>query len=158
MTSEKPITGCGRCPLGPGQAELAGQVDELTLVVVLATPGGVLDPTNMSEGVDGLMEHSLQGLAGPFGQAFPGHEQLGPPADHRQIQRGALAFLGGAALDPVVGAEMAPSGVDVQGGRGEAGAGHHDHLGQLGGAAADVGPGLFEGGDEAGAGCLERRH
>ena len=38
------------------------------------------------------------------------------------------------------------------------GAGDHDHLGQLGGAAADVGPGLLQGGDKAGAGRLESRH
>jgi hypothetical protein len=60
-----------------------------------------------------------------------------------------LALFGGAALDPVVGAEVAPFGVDVQGAGGQAGAGDHDHLGELGGAVADVGPGLFEGGDEA---------
>ena len=109
-----------------------------------------LDPA----GVDGLVRHGLQGLAGAFGQAFPGDEQLGPPAGRRPVEGGAVAGFGGVALDPVVGAEVAPCGVDVQGARGQAGAGHHDHLGELGGAVADVGPGLFEGGDEARAGCL----
>ena len=49
----------GPLPLRPGQAELAGEGDELALVVVLAAPGGVLDPADMSQGVDGLMEHGL---------------------------------------------------------------------------------------------------
>jgi len=69
-----------------------------------------------------------------------------------------LALFGGVAFDPVVGAEVAPFGGDVDGARGQAGAGHDHDLGELGGAAADVGPGLFEGGDEAGAGRLESRH
>ena len=50
----------GRCPWG--QAELAGEGDERALVVVFVAPGGVLD----SEGVDGLVEHGLQGLVGTF--------------------------------------------------------------------------------------------
>jgi hypothetical protein len=108
--------------------------------------------------VDGLVQHGLQGLAGAFGQAFPGDEQLRLAAGRRQVQRGALALFGGVAFDPVVGAEVAPSGVDLEGARGQAGAGHHHDLGQLGGAAADVGPGLFESGDEAGAGRLESSH
>jgi hypothetical protein len=67
-------------PCWPGQAELAGEGDELAPVVVLAAPGGVLHPADMSQGVEGLMEHGLQGLAGAFGQALAGDEQLGPPA------------------------------------------------------------------------------
>jgi hypothetical protein len=145
-------------PLRPGQAELAGEGDELALVVVLAAPGGVFDPAGMGQSVDGLVQHGLQGLAGPFGQALAGDEQLGLAPGRRQVQGGALAHFGGAAFDPVVGAEVAPLGVDVQGAGREAGAGHHDHLGELGGATADVGPGLLQGGDEAGAGRLERRH
>src|SRR5215216_230233 len=148
----------GPLAVGPGQAELAGEGDELALVVVLAASGGVLDSPDGGEGVDGLMEHGLQGLAGAFGQALAGDEQLGLARGRRQVEGGALALFGGAALDPVVGAEVAPCGVDVQGAGREAGAGDHDDLGQLGGAAADVGPGLFEGGDEAGAGRLDGRH
>jgi hypothetical protein len=67
----------GPLAIWPGQAELAGEGDELALVVVLATPGGVLDPANMGQGVDSLMQHGLQGLARAFGQAFAGDEQLG---------------------------------------------------------------------------------
>jgi hypothetical protein len=48
-----------------------------------------------------------------------------------------LTLFGGATLDPVVGAEVAPSGVDVEGPRGQAGAGHDHDLGQLGSAAAE---------------------
>jgi hypothetical protein len=112
----------------------------------------------MGEGVDGLVQHGLRGLAGAFGQALAGDEQLGPPAGRRQIQSGALALFGGATLDPVVGAEVAPLGVDVDGTEGEAGAGHDHDLGQFGGAAADVGPGLFQGGNETGAGRFQSRH
>jgi hypothetical protein len=36
----------GPLALGPGQAELAGEGDELALVVVLAAPGGVLAATH----------------------------------------------------------------------------------------------------------------
>jgi hypothetical protein len=60
-------------PVWPGQAELAGEGDELALVVVLATAGGVFDPA----GMDGLVEHGLQGLARPFGQALAGDERSG---------------------------------------------------------------------------------
>jgi hypothetical protein len=101
------------------------------------------------------MEHGLQGLAGAFGQAFAGDEQLGLAPGRGQVQGGGLAGFGGVALDPVVGAEVAPCGVDVDGARGPAGAGDHDHLRELGGVAAEVGPGLFEGGDEPGAGRLD---
>jgi hypothetical protein len=45
---------------------------------------------------------------GAFSQALAGDEQLGPPAGRRQVQSGALALFGGAAFDPVVGAEVAP--------------------------------------------------
>jgi hypothetical protein len=105
----------------------------------------------MGEGVDGFMEHRLQGLAGTFGQALAGDEQLRFAPSRRQVQGGALAFFSGTAFDPVVGAEVAPLGVEVDGARRQAGAGHDHDLGELGGAAADVGPGLFEGGDETGA-------
>jgi hypothetical protein len=71
-----------------------------------------------------------------------------------QVQGGALAFFGGVTLDPVVGAEVAPLGVEVDGAGGQAGASYDHDLGELGGAAADVGSGLFEGGDEARAGRL----
>jgi hypothetical protein len=37
----------GPLTLCPGQAELAGEGDELALVVVLAAPGGVFDPAGM---------------------------------------------------------------------------------------------------------------
>ena len=64
-------------PVWPGQAEFAGEGDELALVVVPAAPRGVLDPAGVGQGVDGLMEHGLQGLAGAFGQGFAGDEQFG---------------------------------------------------------------------------------
>jgi hypothetical protein len=48
----------------PGQDQLAGESDELALVMVLAAPGGVLDPADMGEGMDALMQHGLQGPAG----------------------------------------------------------------------------------------------
>src|SRR4029450_6301089 len=70
----------GPLALGPGQAEFAGEGDELAFVVVLATSRGVFDTAVMGEGVDGLVQHGLQGLAGTFGQALAGDEQLGPPA------------------------------------------------------------------------------
>jgi hypothetical protein len=57
----------GPLALGPGQVELAGEGDELALVVVLAASGGVFDPAGMGQGVDGFVEHGLQGLAGAFG-------------------------------------------------------------------------------------------
>jgi hypothetical protein len=83
----------------------------------------------VGEGVDGLVEHGLQGLAGAFGQAFAGDEQLGLAAGRRPVEGGALAVFGGVAFDPVVGADVAPCGVDVQDDGGEAGAGHDDDLG-----------------------------
>jgi hypothetical protein len=95
---------------------------------------------------------------GPFGQALAGYKELGLAPGRRQVQGGALALFGGTAFDPVVGAEVAPLGVDVEGTGRQPGAGYDHDLGQVGGAAADVGPGLFEGGDEARAGRLERRH
>jgi hypothetical protein len=49
----------GPLALGPGQAKLAGQGDELPLVVVLAASGGVLDPADIGQGVDGLVQHGL---------------------------------------------------------------------------------------------------
>jgi hypothetical protein len=57
----------------------------------------------------------LQGLAGAFGQALAGDEQLRPAPGRRQIQSGALALFGRAAFDPVVGAKVASLGVDVEG-------------------------------------------
>jgi hypothetical protein len=45
--------------LWPGQARLAGEGDELALVVVLPAPGGVVDPAGVGQGVDGLMQHGL---------------------------------------------------------------------------------------------------
>jgi hypothetical protein len=68
---------------------------------------------------------------GAFGQAIAGDEQLGPPPGRREIQCGTLAGFGRAAFDPVVSAEVAPFGVEVDGARGQAGTGHHDHLGEL---------------------------
>jgi hypothetical protein len=82
-----------------------------------------LTPASISQGVDGLVQHGLQGLAGAFGQALAGDEQLRLAPGRREIERGALPFFSGAAFDPVVGAEVAPFGVDVQGARGQAGAG-----------------------------------
>jgi hypothetical protein len=38
----------------------------------------------------------------------------GPPAGRRQVQRGTLAGFGGVAFDPVVAAEVAPSGVEAE--------------------------------------------
>jgi hypothetical protein len=46
--------------------------------------------------------------AGPFGQALAGDEQLRLAPGRRQVQGGALTLFGGAAFDPVVGAEVAP--------------------------------------------------
>jgi hypothetical protein len=40
----------GPLALGPGEAELAGEGDELALVVVLAASGGVFDPAGMGQG------------------------------------------------------------------------------------------------------------
>jgi hypothetical protein len=148
----------GPLAVWPGQAELAGEGDELALVVVLAASRGVFDPADMGEGVDGLVEHGLQGLVGAFGQALAGDEQLRLAPGRRRVEGGALALFGGVAFDPVVGAEVAPLGVDVEGARRQAGAGHDHDLRELGGAAADVGPGLFEGGDETGAGLLDGSH
>ena len=111
----------GPLAVRPGQAELAGEGDELALVVILAATRGVFDPADMGQGVDGLMEHGLQGLAGPFSQALAGDEQFRLAAGRRQVQGGALALFGGVAFDPVVGAEVAPFGVDVEGARRQAG-------------------------------------
>jgi hypothetical protein len=61
----------------------------------------------MGQGVDGLMEHGLQGLARALGQALAGDEQLGPAAGPQEIEGGAVARFGGVALAPVVGAEVA---------------------------------------------------
>ena len=84
--------------------------------MVLATPRGVLDPPDVGQGVDGLMEHGLQGLAGAFGQALAGHKQLRLASGRRQVEGAVLAlFGGGVALDPVAGAEVAPCGVEVDG-------------------------------------------
>ena len=53
----------------------------------------------MGEGVDGLVQHGLEGLAGAFGQALAGDEQLGLAAGRRQVKGGALALFAGAALN-----------------------------------------------------------
>jgi hypothetical protein len=57
----------GPLAVWPGQAELAGEGDERALVVLLAAPRGVLDPADVGQGVDGLVQDGLQGLAGAFG-------------------------------------------------------------------------------------------
>jgi hypothetical protein len=49
----------------------------------------------MREGVDGLVQHRLQRLAGTLGQALAGDEQLGLAPGRRQIQGGALMRLTG---------------------------------------------------------------
>jgi hypothetical protein len=112
----------------------------------------------MGEGVDGLVEHGLQGLAGAFGQAFAGDEQLGLAAGRRPVEGGALAVFGGVALarwsaptwphlasmcktpdDRLVPVRTTTSG-------------------ELGGWLRLV-PGLFEGGDEPRSRwSLQRRH
>jgi hypothetical protein len=70
----------------------------------------------MGQAVDGLVQHGLEGLAGAFGQALAGDEQLRLAPGRRQIQGGsALALFGRAAFDPVVGAKVASLGVDVKG-------------------------------------------
>jgi hypothetical protein len=56
----------GPLAVWPGPAELGGEGDERALVVLLAAPGGVVDPAGVSQGVDGLVQHGLQGLAGAF--------------------------------------------------------------------------------------------
>jgi hypothetical protein len=43
----------------PGRARRPGR--RTRACVVLASPGGVLDPADMGQGVDGLMQHGLQG-------------------------------------------------------------------------------------------------
>jgi hypothetical protein len=52
----------GPLTVWPSQAEPAGEGDERVLVVVLAAPGGVLDPSCTWSG----------GSGGAFGQAFAG--------------------------------------------------------------------------------------
>ena len=122
----------GPLAVWPGQAELAGEGDELALVVVLAPSGGIVDPAGMGEGVDGLVEHGLQGLAGAFGQAFAGDEQLGLAAGRRPVEGGALAVFGGVALARW-SAPTWPCGVEMDGAGGQAGAGQDHDLGELGG-------------------------
>jgi hypothetical protein len=99
----------------PGQAELAGEGDERALVVLLAAPRGVLDPADVGQGVDGLVQDGLQGLAGAFGQALAGATNSSGYVGSRTGPGRRPGLVRGAALDPVVGAEVAPCSVDVQG-------------------------------------------
>jgi Nuclease-related domain len=138
----------------PGQAELAGQGDELALVWYLPPREVSLTPRTWARAWTASCSMVCRVWQEPSARHSPETNSSG----RRQAQSGAWALFGGVAFDPVVGAEVAPFGVDVQGAGGESGAGHHDHLGELGGAVADVGPGLFEGGDEAGAGGLDGGH
>jgi hypothetical protein len=87
-TSEKADHWIAPLILRQGQAELAGQGGELALVVVLAASGGVHWPTGMGQGVDGLMEHGLEGLAGAFARHSPAMNSSGC---HAGFQEGGLS-------------------------------------------------------------------
>ena len=49
-----------------------------------------LTPRAWGEGVDGLVQYGLQGLARAFGQAFAGDEQFRPPVGIGLVRSGAL--------------------------------------------------------------------
>jgi hypothetical protein len=121
----------------------------------------------VGERVGGLVQDGGQGVGGAFGEALAGDEQL-RLAVRRNVQAGGLAGFGGgwagglrAAGDPALGAEVAPPGVHTGGGGvAQASAGDEHDLGQLGALPADGGPGVLQGGDQAGAGGgrLRRGH
>src|SRR6266536_3064458 len=142
----------------PFEVELGGQLDEAA-VVVLALAAGVLDPAGVGERVGGLVQDRGQGVGGAFGEALAGDEQL-RLAVGRDVEAGVVAGFGwgwggglGAAGDPAFGAEVAPGGIHARRSAVlEAGAGDEHDLGQVGVVLADGGPGVLQGGDEAGAG------
>src|SRR5215218_9992356 len=154
VTSEKPITGWGRWPWGQARPSSPARATNSRLLWYLPPREVSLTPRTWARAWTASCSMVCRVWRGPSARHSPETNSSGL----RRAQSGAWALSGGVAFDPVVGAEVAPFGVDVQGAGGESGAGHHDHLGELGGAVADVGPGLFEGGDEAGAGGLDGGH
>ena len=53
-------------PLFDAEWDRRREGDEFAPVVVLAAPRGGFDSAHMGDGVDGLLEHGLQGLTGAF--------------------------------------------------------------------------------------------
>jgi hypothetical protein len=77
-------------PRPSGQAERAGEGDERALVVVLTAPRGVVDPADMGEGVDGLMEQGLQAGTGQvrtYAYRLRGGASATSPAIAREANR-----------------------------------------------------------------------
>ena len=67
----------GPLPLGPGQAELAGEGDERALVVVFAAPGGVLDSAGVGEGVTASWSMICRVWWGPSARHSPETDSSG---------------------------------------------------------------------------------
>jgi hypothetical protein len=63
--------GCGRCPCGLARPSWAARATNSRLLWYLPPPGGVLDPAGMGQAVDGLVQHGLEGLAGPSARRSP---------------------------------------------------------------------------------------
>src|SRR6266516_1014893 len=143
---------------GPLQAQLGGQL-QVAAVMVLALAAGVFDPADLGQRVGGLVQDRGQRVGGALCEALPGHKQL-RLAVGCDLELGVLASFGGrsgdrlgAAVNPALRAEVARAGIDAGGGGvADAGAGDEHPLGQVRVLAADGGPGVLQGGDEAGPG------
>lgn len=123
--------------LGDGDTELLGLHLEPG-VVVAALPARVFDPSHVREGVGGFVQQGAEDPAGSALQAFPTAEHLGQ----------LLAVF----LVPAHRGEVPEPQATT--GRADRPVPEHDHRrGDLGVLAADVGPGVFEGGDH---GCADR--
>src|SRR5215208_2826599 len=126
-TSEKPITGCGRCPCGQARPSSEARATNSRLLWYLPPREVSLTPRTWARAWTASCSMVCRVWQEPSARHSPETNSSG----RRQAQSGAWALFGGVAFDPVVGAEVAPFGVDVQGAGGEAGAGDDHDLGQL---------------------------
>jgi hypothetical protein len=92
----------GPLALGPGQTELAGEGDELALVVYLPAWEVSLTPRTWARAWTASCSMVCRVWRGSSARHSPENDPLGLAPGRRQVQGGALAFFGGAAFDPVV--------------------------------------------------------
>jgi hypothetical protein len=116
----------------------------MTLAVVAALAAGVADLADMGEAVGGLMQKGAEHVDRAALEAFATDQHLGPVGE--LVGAGELPAGGGEVT------EIQPPAPGVAAG------GDHDHdLGDVGVVAADAGPGVFQGGDQAAGGTVDRR-